>query len=59
MTRKDFELIAATLKNTKPHNANEEGMRQWHYMVGQFTTMCASQNPNFNRDCFLKACGAV
>ena len=46
MTKKDFELIASSLKATK----NRQNI----------TAMCntlAKKYPRFNRDMFLKACG--
>jgi hypothetical protein len=68
MTRKDFELIAAVLSTSKIgdiHPASSpEARRTWTYArdewrrtVDRFATMCAAQNPRFDRARFLAACG--
>ena len=59
MTRKDFELIAAVLKDAEPW---VKDCRPPHReIIGElsknFASMCAAQNPRFNRAKFLAACG--
>jgi hypothetical protein len=59
MTRKDFELIAAVLKAKSPWI--KDCRPPYREIVGElakdFATMCAAQNPRFDRTRFLKACG--
>ena len=54
MTKKDFILIAATLKSLKP---DADG--NWNSTCRAFADMCASQNPRFDRQKFLDACGVA
>ena len=55
MTRKDFEMIAATLKASRMDG--EEASAQWCTACHAFAEMCSRTNPRFNRSRFLKACG--
>ncbi len=62
MTRKDFQLIADALKESKPE-AEKKFHNQTAYMT-QFMITChcmadalATTNPRFDRDRFLTACG--
>jgi len=54
MTRKDFELIAATLKAVRGTTAN-------HGLMDDIAICLAERlkdtNQQFNRDKFLRACG--
>ena len=64
MTRKDYVLIAAALKSTKPvppTNATLDtrvaGAMAWGRTAAYLTDALASDNPRFDRERFLKACG--
>lgn len=65
MTRKDFQAIAKSLKDSRPDMSRtsmakagrDSAYVQWTITVEKFTGMCAAQNPNFDRDRFLAACG--
>ena len=57
MTRKDFELIAATLKACNSEELNNAQHTQWVCTVHRFADAMATTNPAFNRAQFLKACG--
>jgi len=67
MTRKDFVLIADTLKAAKPalgpHDASDMEMQAqlalWTDMAESFGTALARTNPAFDRTRFLTACGVV
>jgi hypothetical protein len=51
MTKKDYILIAYTLKTTKPDDANRRS--QWEMDVRSIATALGSDNRRFNRDKFL------
>jgi hypothetical protein len=55
MTRKDFELIAAVLKNRRAL-AGDAGA--FDTLARDFAEALAATNKQFNRDRFLRACGA-
>lgn len=62
MQRRHFEIIARTLKEAQPeHNGmgTHEAYLSWEKVVEAFCVMSKQQNPRFNRDRFLKACGAT
>lgn len=52
MTRKDFELIADTIKHAQ---GLDEGSRKT--MAGEFAHALASTNGRFDKARFLRACG--
>lgn len=53
MTRKDFELIAATVRDElMGHNAVEPEM-----VAVKLADMLMDENPRFDYERFLKACG--
>lgn len=58
MTRKDFELIAATIKDELQHVACGEEQRNTVCSVAEaFARSLRASNPSFNRERFLRACG--
>ena len=58
MTRKDFDLIAETLLNSKPAvKSGLDMLEQWQWTVEMFANRLTTTNTNFNRDKFKKACG--
>jgi hypothetical protein len=50
MTRKDFQLIAATIAGL------EVGAETKRYVARSFAEALRSTNPNFNADRFVTAC---
>lgn len=62
MTRKDYEKIAKVFNQTKPRKGTDysdtTAQVAWLRVVHGITEMLAEDNPSFNREKFLKACGA-
>lgn len=59
MTRKDYELIASAI-NQQVRNAAEierSPIENLQCLVEGLANRFAAENPNFNRDLFLSACG--
>lgn len=54
MTRKDFELVARTIKNLMRLDATSR-----EYVATKFADAMANANANFDRAKFLKACGVT
>lgn len=54
MTKKDFLLIAATIKSYQP----AFGAPDRHALACHFAAALATTNPLFNRERFIRACGA-
>lgn len=64
MTRKDFVLIADTLKAAKPLYIPEDrevmfAYSAWENVAYGMATALARTNPAFDRTRFLTACGVV
>jgi hypothetical protein len=66
MSKKDYELIARALKDSKPQsklNANYqdnvyfERMVVWESVINKVAAEMENENPRFNRAKFLQACG--
>jgi hypothetical protein len=57
MQRRHFKAIADALNAVRPATGSTAEYYMWARTVAHFTSMCASQNPNFKRDRFLTACG--
>lgn len=64
MTKKDYELIAVGLLQSKPYDRffNSEDIAEGHNMqykqsVATVATALGAQNPKFDRDKFFKMCG--
>ena len=55
MTRKDFVLIARTIRNSS-EIIDETALEA---LAENFAEELAETNPNFDRDRFLKACGVI
>ena len=56
MTQSNYELIAEAINGGIAGNTIEEGGDIWA-IVQSITRALESDNPKFNRDKFLKACG--
>ncbi len=59
MTRKDFELIAATLKAARGMTAEDTDVLLLNAVARDFADALRCTNKQFNRDKFLRACGVV
>ena len=58
MTRKDYVMIAKTLKNEQHQFAeNEDGYILLNILAHQFANQLEQENPRFDRARFLVACG--
>lgn len=62
MNTKDYELIAHALRIGKPPSGGpgplaQAVMRQWRIDCQSLALELVTDNPRFNRDRFLKACG--
>jgi hypothetical protein len=57
MTRKDFELIAVTIKDARAITANALEKDLLNILANRFAAVLAGTNAQFNRDKFLRACG--
>ena len=58
MTRKDYVMIAKTLKNERYQFAeNEDGYALLNILAHQFANQLEQDNPRFDRARFLVACG--
>lgn len=57
MTRKDYELLAAALTMAAPSSdAGPDAHEEWAECCHQIGEALKSDNPNFNRIVFYKAC---
>jgi hypothetical protein len=59
MTRKDYEIIAAVLRRTKPVGSNwsKDNYASWRGIVREFAEQLALGNSRFQADRFEAACG--
>jgi hypothetical protein len=55
MTRKDYVLIAKVLSRREGNTVQE--LLNWGHMCNDMAREFAVENPRFNRETFLKACG--
>lgn len=58
MTKKDYELIASTLAELMAdfNNSGDDSV-SLSLVCGELSDALAKENPRFNREIFLKACG--
>lgn len=52
-----FKAIADALNAVRPAADNTSEYYMWARTVSRFADICKSQNPRFNKDRFLTACG--
>lgn len=59
MTKKDYEKIAKALHKTgHDHDwLGDAGKKAWEFACMDMADMLAEDNPRFDRDRFLAACG--
>lgn len=58
MTKKDYELIAGSFSRTQPSKENlPDHHSEWRVQIFNLSSVLARENPLFNRDKFIKACG--
>lgn len=57
MTKKDFEMIAKVLRDSKPDCCEAEEREQWSDVVFNFMKCLQKTNPRFDWKRFLAACG--
>jgi hypothetical protein len=55
MTKKDFELIAAVLRDARLELSNYPHVIDW--IAKDFARELRGTNANFNKERFLRACG--
>jgi hypothetical protein len=55
MTRKDLELVAQALNDSKPRDQQQKD--QWVWTIEILAAKLSTTNPRFDRDRFKKACG--
>ena len=58
MTRKEYELIAASLRLVKPYGRGSDAAQQWWTDVYAIASTLAADNPRFDRALFYDAVGA-
>lgn len=60
MTRKDYVLLAAALKDAKPlPSPCPESCHGWRLASHAVCEALSRDNPQFDRDRFLRACGVL
>jgi hypothetical protein len=57
MTRKDYNKIAESLKNSKPCPDLKDMLFAWEVTVAGLADALHDDNPRFDYDRFIKACG--
>lgn len=57
MTRKDYELIATAVRDSAMDRPTYSQQVQRRFTAMRLADALASQNPRFNRERFLAACG--
>jgi len=55
MTKKDFEAVAKVLNFSSAFGSPQWETRQW--IASELAELFANDNPNFDRDRFMEACG--
>ena len=59
MTKKDYIAIAQAISSQKPAQGSSGAQfEQWGDVANAIAGKLADDNPRFDRDRFLKACGA-
>lgn len=58
MTRRDYVLLAHTMRAVRPDAAFKDMRHQWCTDILALATALRGTNPRFERDRFVIACGA-
>ena len=59
MTRRHFVALANVLRSIKPPSEMKEAHAMWVDAARSIASICASDNPRFDRPRFLVACGVT
>lgn len=59
MTRKDYTLIAETLRARQPNEAWLNKYQMWSYIVNELAEALEANNSNFDRAVFLSKAGVA
>lgn len=54
MTKKDYVLMANAFKTASESDLSKDNCI--HYLIETFASLCANDNPKFDRNIFNKAC---
>ena len=63
MTKKDYMKLAQALKDSKPTDMQLQAdnsniaLHEWHIVINHVSLVLEHDNPRFDRDRFLAACG--
>lgn len=58
-SKKDYEMVAATLKNRATLHAEHGKKHYFRELAGDFADTFGNDSEKFNRALFLKACGVT
>lgn len=58
MTRRDYVLLAQTMRSVRPNPVYKDHRAQWCIDMLALATALRGTNPRFERDRFMVACGA-
>lgn len=56
MTRRDFEMIAEVLRESRPGPGYNVALLSWELISVRFADRLQHTNPAFDRERFLRAC---
>ena len=59
MSRKDFELIAQTIRQLLPNYSSNSEQYMLFVVADELATALSRTNPRFNKARFLAACGVI
>lgn len=57
MTRQDYEVIAKAFADTRPRDTQFARKDQWNACVAEMVVLLAKDNPRFDPNKFVEACG--
>ena len=56
MSKKDYEVLAAALRSSKPDAKRKAALEQWEKDVDAISKACGNDNPRFDYGRFARAC---